>query len=570
MKISDRARAKALTILLLASIGLIATPFAAGPVAGTTSSGQVIITPAVTQVQSTGSIFTIQVKVANIGQFNTYDVQVTTDPSVINATSLSVNGNIFYQNASSGIILELTHCINGSGSGCAPQKGDGPGVVHSSMTDAGHNVNASGSGLLFTITYHVVSAKAYSPIAMQNATAIIAIAGHKVDHATVSGQYGEVPPPDFTLSPSPESMIIQQGSSNYTTITLTSLNNFAGIVNVTLTFSEPSVTVTITRNQTLLKSNGSNSTILTVSASASASATSFDIIISGTSGTLTPPPLTIPIKILVTPDFQPGAFPADLRTHQASGNSTLIFVTSINGFTGTVKLRVQAPEGTLATFDQTGNSTASISVPAYGNANTTLRIMTQSSLTPFRDTFGINATSGSISHPLYVTAEPPLADFNVIATPTYASILAGDTTTVKITLTSLDYYWGAIYELGTTQSGLGFTFEHGNFTLNWGQTASSTLRITTDPTTAAGNYTVTVVVFGIEQLNGASTKHIIDLNFRVSALPIAPVSRVRTFLGLNAPEFFGIIITLIAALAVLGGLESRRPRQRRKRTILTD
>lgn len=552
-------------ILVSTALVFIVPSLAQTVIAASNTGVQVYINPPLTPAQPIGTTLAVQVKVANMPQFNTYDILVTSDTNVLNATSLSTTGNILRANTTGGTPIELVRCVNGVGPGCTPGKGDGPGVVHSAFTVLGKNVNASGNGLLFTINYSVIGGPT-SPLMMQNATNIIAISGHKISHSTVSGRYATGP--DFTLAALPESLTVKLGSSNKTTITLDSLN-FGGTVNLATAYSEPLVTGTFSKNQAVLQSNGSNTTTLTVAASQQASATSFYVTVIARSSSFSRS-FIIPITVNTTPDFQPGALPDDLLTHQSSANSTVVVVTSINGFTGNVTLRVDAPESTTATFDQYNNSTANVDVPPFGSANSTLRITTQASPTPFRDYFNITVTGGSITHTLVIVAEPPSPDFEVLATPTFASIQAGNSQTVSLNVTSLDYYWGSVYELGTTISGVNLAFDHGNFTLSWGQSQSSKLRITTDTSTPPGNYTITVVVFGIGQLNGASTRHTTQFTLRVSTLSIAPVAHVKTFLGLDETKFFGIVISLVVVLAVLGALESRRSKRFRRRSILED
>ena len=504
--------------------------------------------------------------------FNTYDVLVSADQSVINATDISISANIFGNASKSGSLFELVHCLNGGGIGCVQQK-DGPGIVHSELTDAGFGVNASGSGLLFTITYQVVSSKIYTPITMQNATTTIAIQGHEVSRTIANGRYGTAP--DFRLDASPSSLTVILGSIKNSSISLTSLYNFNGTVKLATSSPANGIKVNLNPNQTRLHANAYNSTILTVTVNATASASTYELSITGVSGDLTRSVL-IHLKIVEQPDFSVGFSPGDLLTHQSSSNSTLVTVTSQNNFTGIVDLRVDAPPETTASFDQTKGPTSSLFVPNGQSISSTLTVTTQSSPNPFRDNFNITASSTAagtlIVHTLVpgLVVEPPPPDFQITANPPYASIQAGDTESVTVAVTSEDYYLGRIFVIGETSTGLGFSFDPGNFSLAFGQTKSTTLRITTNSTSSPGIHTFTLTVFGIAETTGATTRHSIQLNLQVNALSITPVADVRTLLGLQEPVFFAVIISLTIVLAVLGVFESRRSRRSRRRTIMKD
>ena len=160
-----------------------------------TSSQVVLVSPGSVSVGTIGSTFTIQVKVQNMDQFNGWDIRVYAAPWVINATSLSISGNDFAVNASSGSAFEIVHCVNGVGTGCTSS--DGPGFVHSSY---GNTAVLSGNGLLFTITYQVKGNAAlsplwygYSPISLLNDLISSPSSGNGVQHTTLSGIYGIYP-----------------------------------------------------------------------------------------------------------------------------------------------------------------------------------------------------------------------------------------------------------------------------------------------------------------------------------------------------------------------------------------
>lgn len=183
------------SVLYSTGIGATSTVQSVSPNVNPLVSGSpaVIVTPTSVLQLSLGSTFTVQIKVQNMPQFDGWDIQIVTDPNVINATSLSIAGNDFAVNASAGTPVEFVHCVNGAGSGC--KSSDHKGVVHSAFSDSGI---VTGSGLLFTITYVVTGSNSnyYSGILLEN-DGIAAPSGASVLHVSASGVYNNPNPVAF-------------------------------------------------------------------------------------------------------------------------------------------------------------------------------------------------------------------------------------------------------------------------------------------------------------------------------------------------------------------------------------
>lgn len=512
--------------------------------------------------QPINSNFTVQVKVAGIDQFNAWQVQIVYDPTVINATGISTATNILSANATNGVAFEVVNCINGTGKGCcltsSCQPLDGPGIADSAYGDTKF---AGGNGLLFSVNFTVVGNGAYSPITIQND--VLAAGGNEVIHTTISGSYGSAP--DFSLSASPRSLGVKLGSANSSTITLTSLGGFSGAVNLTAISPSPGISATLSPNRTMLTQTGTVTSQLSVQVQTNAIARSYVVAIEAKSGSLPTSsiPHTINVRVSVhgQADFEAYATPALLLTPQSSSNSTTIFVKSLNDFTGTVNLKVTGPSSTVYRLDKT-----TLTVPDGGTATATLSFTTQAAVTRFQDYYYINVTSGSLFHIVTVIAQPPEGDFSVSAAPNLVSIQAGNNQLVTVSVTSLNYFVGTMYVLGTSQSGLGLTFQPGSFYLNYSQTVSSTLTIKSDPSTAPGNHTVIVTVVGQVGVASAPTQHTVSLTVRVSAPP-KHTSQRPTFLGLQEPVFFEILGGLSVVLAALGIVEVRRSAKNKSRLI---
>src|SRR5256886_14595721 len=127
-------------------------------------------------------------------------------------------------------------------------------------------------------------------------------------------------PPAFTLATNPVSMTTPQGSLASISVSLTSLNSFAGSVNLNYTLTPGITNVTIALNPgSVSLLTGSGSSTLTVSVPASAPLSTYTIRIDGTSGRLAhnvtsilrvvPPP---------SPDFSTSAAPSSMNNTRGS------------------------------------------------------------------------------------------------------------------------------------------------------------------------------------------------------------------------------------------------------------
>jgi dockerin type I repeat protein/cohesin domain-containing protein len=177
---------QSLAVLLLA-IGLFAIP----RIYTAAAAGTLYVTPGSTAPLPVGSTFSVQVKVSGIDQFNGWEIQVASDRNVISPTSISTAGNAFTANTTGGIAFELRNCVNGTGKGCCLTSCsplDGPGIADSAY---GYTKMVSGAGLLFTVTFKVVSSGPFSTITIQN-EAFSNGGTNGVVHTTVNGVYGSM------------------------------------------------------------------------------------------------------------------------------------------------------------------------------------------------------------------------------------------------------------------------------------------------------------------------------------------------------------------------------------------
>ncbi len=188
--------------------------------------------------------------------------------------------------------------------------------------------------------------------------------------------------PNFSLSASPSSLTVAQGSSGSSTVTVTPSGGFTGSVTLSTSALPSGVTASFGTNPT------TGSSVVTFTASSTATTGTSSVTITGTSGTLShTTSISLTVNGVATPNFSLSASPSSLSVTRGSNGSSTITVTPSGGFTGSVTLSNSAlPSGVTASFGT--NPTTSTSV---------LTFTASSTATTGTSTITITGVSGSLS-----------------------------------------------------------------------------------------------------------------------------------------------------------------------------
>ncbi|HEY6968030.1 MAG TPA: hypothetical protein VJA94_02410 [Candidatus Angelobacter sp.] len=189
--------------------------------------------------------------------------------------------------------------------------------------------------------------------------------------------------PNFSLSASPSSLSVTQGSSGNSTITVTASGGFTGSVTLSASGLPSGVTASFGTNPT------TSTSVLTLSASSTATTGTATVTVTGTSGSLThTTTISLTVNAAATPNFSLSASPSSLTVKQGTSGNSTITVTPSNGFTGSVTLSNSAlPSGVTASFGT--NPTTSTSVLTFTASSTATTGTTSVTVT---------GTSGSLTH----------------------------------------------------------------------------------------------------------------------------------------------------------------------------
>src|SRR5579864_3967738 len=189
--------------------------------------------------------------------------------------------------------------------------------------------------------------------------------------------------PNFSLSASPSSVTVTQGSSASSTVTVTDSGGFTGAVTLSTSALPSGVTATFGTNPTTSTSS------VAFTASSTATTGTSTVTITGVSGSLThTTTISLTVNAVATPNFSLSASPSSLTVKQGTSGSSTVTVTDSGGFTGAVTLSTSAlPSGVTASFGT--NPTTSTS---------SLTFTASSTATVGTTTITVTGVSGSLTH----------------------------------------------------------------------------------------------------------------------------------------------------------------------------
>jgi hypothetical protein len=277
--------------------------------------------------------------------------------------------------------------------------------------------------------------------------------------------------PDFTLSASPASMNIVQGSSGSSTINIIPQNGFGGSVSLSASGLPSGVTASFNPTGT------TSTSTLTLMASGTTAVGTATVSITGTSGGLTHQ-TQLTLTIGPAPSFTLSASPSALSVAQGNQGFSTITVSPLNGFNGSVSLSASGlPSGVTTSFN-----------PASTTGNSSLQL--SASVAAVTGTFNVTVTgtsgalSASTTIPLTVTAAP---NFSLSASPSSLSIARGSTGTTAVTITPLNGFNDSVtFSVSGLRKGVSASFSPN------AATTTSTLTLTASKSATIGTLTVTI------------------------------------------------------------------------------
>jgi len=201
--------------------------------------------------------------------------------------------------------------------------------------------------------------------------------------------------PGFSLSASPGSVSVAQGSSGSSTITSTVTGGFNSAITLSATGQPSGVTVGFSPTSI----TGAGTSTMTMTVASSTATGTYLITVTGTSGSITQ---TTTVSLTVTgisPNFTISASPKSLTVARGSSGTSTIATTISGGFNSAITLSASGQgSGQTVTF-----SPSSIAAPGSGTSTMTIRVSSRSRLGS--RTITITARGGGVTHTTTVTLD---------------------------------------------------------------------------------------------------------------------------------------------------------------------
>ena len=282
--------------------------------------------------------------------------------------------------------------------------------------------------------------------------------------------------PNFSLSASPASQSVVQGSSTSYTVTITPSGGFTGSVTLSASGLPAGAAASFAPNP------ATSTSTMSVTTSSTTPTGSYPLTITGTSGTLShTASVTLIVTAAATPNFTLSASPSSQTVTQGASTSYTVTITPSGGFTGSVTLSASGlPAGATASF-----------APNPATSTSSMTVTTATTTPAGSYPLTITGVSGTLSHTASVTLVVTAAgagNFSLSATPASQSIPAGASTTYTINVTRTGGFTGGV-TLSATGVPAGAT---ATFSPNPATGASSTLTVATSGTTPVNTFTITV------------------------------------------------------------------------------
>ena len=195
-------------------------------------------------------------------------------------------------------------------------------------------------------------------------------------------------------------------------------------------------------------------------------------------------------------DFSVSVNPSALTVKAGSSATTIVTVTSINGFSSPVTVSAAVPVGwsvpASVIVNPTGSAVMSIAAPA--GVSGAFKVV-------------LSATDGTSTKTVTVNVQVFKADYSLSASPTSLSVKQGYSGTSKVTVKAVNGYSGSVsLSASGLPTGAKTTFSKNPVSAD----SYATLTISTTRTTAKGTYTITV-----NGVDASGLAHLVKISVRI-------------------------------------------------------
>src|SRR5207249_3815429 len=285
-------------------------------------------------------------------------------------------------------------------------------------------------------------------------------------------------------------------------------------------------------SSTLLSPNHPSNVTLTIATDTTYQANQYTVMVTATSNGLSHTAI-VSISTTDKPDFVIDVSPSVLEIHAASSGSSIISVSTQSDFSSLVRLSVTVP---LVPGLNASLGAKDLMISPGRPATTHLDFQTPDSPIPFVYRVNITATNQFSSHTVTVIVIPPQPDFIFLLSSTSHMVQGGESRTFTLAMTSVDYFKSQLVLFASSRLGFEEVFSPPTIALDFGNSSTSTMTLTTDASSEPGNRTVTLTDIGTTSIR-ARVMHIIVLTLTITRGPSSNTILVfmsLTYLGAGA------------------------------------
>ncbi len=244
--------------------------------------------------------------------------------------------------------------------------------------------------------------------------------------------------PDFAIYANPSGATILKGSGVNSTITIQSLNNFQGTLNLTPMVTPSGPLVTLNQIAFTITAGGIVNVLLNFSTSPSVSAANYRVNITATDGSLVHSTV---LNVTVTgPGYSLSPAQAYVAIPTNSSGTDAVTLSSVGRFNGTITLKaVSLTSGPVLSLNPS-------TIIVKAGTNTTTMTITTHLVPAGYYTLEVNGT-GALLQPAYIYLQvlPGPPDFTISVSPSYASYdVTSGTIATHIILTSVNEFVGTV------------------------------------------------------------------------------------------------------------------------------
>ncbi len=363
-------------------------------------------------------------------------------------------------------------------------------------------------------------------------------------------------PGDFGISVSPQSVTAQAGGMGTATVTITSINGFAGPVTLSSSGQPSGVSVSFSPSTPTPPAGGSADSSVSISVANSVQAGSYPLTISGSgsSSYIIQHSTQLNLQVSSPQDFTITVNPSSINIQQGGSTTATVIVSAIGGFSAPVGLSTSngVPSGVQVGFSPNpiapGSSTMSINVAASAGAGTF--------------NFQVLGTSGSLSHGTTFTitiSQAAQPGFSLSSSSGSIALSQAGSGSVKMGVSSVNGFSSPVNTyaswVGPTPTGITVTGP-GTLTPPPNGAASGTLTLTASSSASVGNYLLSLVGtsgslststnIGVQILTGAGD---FSLSLSPTTLTMIQGSAASSTLTIQSSGTFSSPVTLSASAA---------------------